>query len=80
MEEWSFLYSSRVDWCVSTPAWLSRSLLQPNTLSIGSGTCVLTEHHSGIGSSQFHILLHLLLDLVAEQGSLGHGWSSHGRV
>ena len=38
-------------WCVSTPAWLSRSLLQLNTLSIISGTCMLSECHGDIESS-----------------------------
>ena len=36
---------------VSTPTWLSRSLLQPNILSIGSNTSVPIEFHSGIESS-----------------------------
>ena len=35
---------------VSTPTRLSRSLLWLNTLSIRSGTCVLMEHHGGVGS------------------------------
>ena len=37
--------------CVSTPPWLSRSLLQLNTLSIRSGTCVLMGNCGGIRSS-----------------------------
>ena len=36
---------------VSTPTRLSRSLLQPSILSIGSRTCKLMEHHGGIRSS-----------------------------
>ena len=54
---------------VSTPAQLSRSLLQLNTLFIGSGTCVPTGNHGGIKSSRFCILLLLLLNQVAELGS-----------
>ena len=38
-------------WHVSTPTQLSRSLLQPNTLSIGSETCVPSENLSGARSS-----------------------------
>ena len=58
---------------VSTPAWLSRSLLQPSILSSGSRTCMLMEHHGGTRSSRSHILLHLLLNWMAELGSSGHG-------
>ena len=36
---------------ISTPAQLSRSLLQLNILSIGSGTCVLMENCGGVRSS-----------------------------
>ena len=36
---------------VSTPAWLSRSLLWPSIPSIGSSTFVLMESHSGTRSS-----------------------------
>ena len=47
------VFYSSLEWTlhVSTPAQLSRSLLQLSILSIGSRTCVLTEHHSGIESS-----------------------------
>ena len=58
---------------VSTPTWQSRSLLWPNTLSIRSGTCVLTGSHSGIISSQSHTLLLLLLKWEVELGSSSHG-------
>ena len=57
---------------VSTPVQLSRSLLRSSILSIRSRTCVLMECHSGIGSSQSHILLHLLLNRMVELGSSGH--------
>ena len=60
-------------WRVSTPARLSRSLLRPNILSIGSRTCVPTERHGGAGSSLSRILLRLLLNRVAELGSSGRG-------
>ena len=53
-------------WHVSTPTWLSRSLLWPNTLSNGSSTCMPLGCHGGVESSQFRILLHPLLDLEAE--------------
>ena len=46
---------------ISTPTQLSRSLLQPNTLPIRSGTFMPMGHHGGIRSSRSHILLHLLL-------------------
>ena len=46
--------------CVSTPTWLSRSLLWPSILSIRSRTCGLTEHHSGVGSSRSRTLPLLL--------------------
>ena len=36
---------------VSAPAQLSKSLLWLNTLSIGSGTCMLIEHYGGTRSS-----------------------------
>ena len=35
----------------------SRSLLWPNTLSIGLGTSIWLEFHGGVESSQLHILL-----------------------
>ena len=35
---------------VSTPVWLSRSLLWLSILSIGSGTCIPMGSHSGIRS------------------------------
>ena len=65
---------------VSTPTWLSRSPLQPNILSIRSDTCKLMECHGGIESSQSHILLCLLLDLVVELGNSGCEQHSHSRV
>ena len=58
---------------VSTPAQLSRSLLLPSTLSIGSGTCEPTGSHGGARSSRSHTLLCLLLNRVAELGSSGRG-------
>ena len=58
---------------VSTPTRLSRSLLRPSTLSIGSGTCVPLGSHSGIGSSRSRTLLRLLLNRAAELGSSGRG-------
>ena len=61
---------------VLTPARLSKSLLQPNIPSIGSGTCVLTENHGGIRSFQSRILLLLLLNRVVELGSSSHGLHS----
>ena len=60
-------------WCVSTPARLSRSLLRPSTLSIGSGTCELTGSHGGVRSSRSCILLRLLLNQVVELESSGCG-------
>ena len=57
----------------SAPAWLSRSLLQLNIPSIGSGTCMPTECHGGIRSSQSRTLLLLLLDWRVELGSSGRG-------
>ena len=65
---------------VSTPTQLSRSLLQPKTLSIGSGTCMPLECHSGIGSSRSCTLFHLLLNWVAELGSSSCEQSFHSRV
>ena len=67
-------------WHVLTPAWLSRSLLWLNTLSIGSGTCMPSECLGGIRSSPLHPLLCILLDLVMELGSSDHGWHFHGTV
>ena len=58
---------------VSTPARLSRSLLRPSILSIGSSTCAPTGSHGGVRSSRFRILLRLLLNRVAELGSSGCG-------
>ena len=60
-------------WHVSTPVWLSRSPLWLNTLSIRSRTCMPTGSHSGVRSSQSHILLLLLLNWVVELGSSGCG-------
>ena len=58
---------------VLTPAWLSRSLLQPSILSIRSGICVPTGNPGGAGSFQSRIPLLLLLNQVVELGSSGHG-------
>ena len=58
---------------VLTPTRLSRSLLRPSTLSIGSGTCEPTGNCGGIRSSRSRILLCLLLDRAAELVSSGHG-------
>ena len=55
--------------CVSTPARLSRSLLQLSTLSIGSRTCGPSGSCSSVRSSQSHTLLLLLLNRAAELGS-----------
>ena len=65
---------------VSVPTQLSKSLLQPNTLSIRLGTCVSMECHSDIRSSQSHILLHLLLSQAVELGSLVCGQGFHDKV
>ena len=58
---------------VSTPARLSRSLLQPSNPSIGSRTFVPMGSLSGTRSSRFRILLLLLLNRGAELGSSGCG-------
>ena len=60
-------------WHVLTPARLSRSLLRPNILSIGSGTCEPTGSRGGARSSRSRTLLRLLLNRVAELGSSGRG-------
>ena len=60
-------------WHVSTPARLSRSLLRPSILSIGSRTYVPTGSHGGVGSSRSRTLLLLLLNRVAELGSSARG-------
>ena len=65
---------------VSTPAQLSRSLLWPSILSIGSRTFVPMESCGGARSSRSHTLLLLLLNQAAELGSSGCGLHFLGRV
>ena len=65
---------------VSTPAWLSKSLLQLNTLFIRSGIYMLTGSHGGTRSSQSHTLLLLLLNWRVELGSSSCGHHSPYRV
>ena len=83
--EWEWRTEGRRQWdgvfyslleqtsCVSTPTRLSRSLLWPSILSIGSRTCIPMGSHGSAGFSQFRILLRLLLNQAAELGSSGCG-------
>ena len=78
MEEWSFIYSSRTDLACFN-SHLAQSLLWLNIPFIRSGTCEPTECHGDIETSQFHILICLLLDLIVELGSFGCRCHSHDR-